>query len=198
VLLGPKILLLMPVWWMGVWVYRSDYLARLPVPLAWLCLAISLAGGYWYVHVNMGQWGWDYLKQLLGDELHLQLSFSRQFISDYYLGVMLSLHFIGLRVLLARLNTVPGRLETTIRYLAGATFSIYLFHQPLLWFYSAVFSTVQEGIPRYQIVVPLTLVTIYILAIFTEQKKHMWKSLIEQFLVLIAQVGSRFRQAMAR
>ena len=197
-LLGPKILLLMPVWWMGVWVYRSDYLARLPVPLAWLCLVISLAGGYWYVHVNMGQLGWDYLKQLLGDELHLQLSFSRQFISDYYLGVMLSLHFIGLRVLLARLNTVPGRLETTIRYLAGATFSIYLFHQPLLWFYSAVFSTVQEGIPRYQIVVPLTLVTIYILAIFTEQKKHMWKSLIEQFLVLIAQVGSRFRQAMAR
>ena len=117
------------------------------------------------MHANMGQLGWDYLKQLLGDELHLQLSFSRQFISDYYLGAMLSLHFIGLRVLLVRLNNVSRRLEITIRYLAGATFSIYLFHQPLLWFYSAVFSTVQEGIPRYLIVVPLTLVTIYILAI---------------------------------
>jgi peptidoglycan/LPS O-acetylase OafA/YrhL len=142
--------------------------------------------------------GWDFLRTLLGDELHLQLSFSRQFISDYYLGAMLSLHFIGLRVLLARLNNVPRWLEATIRYLAGATFSIYLFHQPLLWFYSAVFSTVEDEILRYQIIVPLTLVTIYILSIFTEQKKDVWKGLIEQLLVLIAQVRSRFRQPMAR
>jgi peptidoglycan/LPS O-acetylase OafA/YrhL len=198
-LLGPKILLLLPVWWMGVWVYRSNYLRRLSVPLAWLCLAVSLAGGYWYVHLNVGQMGWDYLQRLLGDELHLQLSFSRQFISDYYLGLMLSLHFIGLRVLLARIEDLPPRrLETTIRYLASATFSIYLFHQPLLWFYSAVFSAVEEGIPRYVIVVPLTLLTIYILSAFTEQKKDVWKSWIEQLLVLIEDAGSRFRQVFAR
>jgi peptidoglycan/LPS O-acetylase OafA/YrhL len=198
VFLGPKILLLLPVWWLGVWIYRSDYLARLPVPLAWLCLAISLAGGYWYVHAGIGQWGWDYLKHLLGEELHLQLSFSRQFISDYYLGVMLALHFIGLRVLLGHMNTVPKWLETTVRFLAGATFSIYLFHQPLLWFYSAVFSTVEEGFPRYQIVVPVTLVTIYMLSIFTEQKKEVWKHMIERLLLLVVQVRSRFRQAKAR
>jgi len=196
--LGPKIVLLMPVWWMGVWVYRSDYLARLPIPLAWVCLIFSLGGGYWYVHVNMGQWGWDYLKDLLGDDLHLQLSFSRQFISDYYLAVVLSLHFIGLRILLAQVKDLPMRLETTIRYLAGATFSIYLFHQPLLWFYSAVFSTVEEGIPRYLIVVPLTLLSIYLLSIFTEQKKNLWKGWIEQLLVLVEDANSRFRQAFAR
>jgi peptidoglycan/LPS O-acetylase OafA/YrhL len=197
-ILGPKIVLLMPVWWMGVWVYRSHYLARLPVPLAWLCLAISLAGGFWYVHVNIGQLGWDYLKQLLGEELHRQLSFSRQFISDYYLGLILSLHFIGLRVLLGRVNDVSKRLDSTIRYLAGATFSIYLFHQPLLWFYSAVFSGVEEGILRYRIVVPLTLLTIYLLSTFTEQKKNLWKSWIEQLLALVEHAGSRFRQAFAR
>jgi peptidoglycan/LPS O-acetylase OafA/YrhL len=197
-LLGPKILLLLPVWWMGVWVYRSDYLARLPIPVAWLCVAISLAGGYWYVRVNLGQLGWDYLQQLLGDELHRQLSFSRQFISDYYLGVMLSLHFIGLRVLLGRINDLPKAVESTIRFLAGATFSIYLFHQPLLWFYSAVFSGVEEGIPRYMMVVPATLLTIYLLSTVTEQKKDLWKGWIEQLLALIEQAGSRFRQAFAR
>ncbi len=197
-LLGPKILLLLPVWWMGVWVYRSDYLSRLPIPLAWLSLALSLVGGYWYVHTNMGQLGWDFLKTLLGEDMHLQLSFSRQFISDYYLGIVLSLHFIGLRVLLARVKNVPRRLESIVRYLAGATFSIYLFHQPLLWFYSAVFSKVEEGIPRYVIVVPLTLLSIYVLSIFTEQKKNVWKGWIEQLLAMIEKVGSRFRQAMAR
>jgi peptidoglycan/LPS O-acetylase OafA/YrhL len=198
IILGPKIVLIIPVWWMGVWVYRSDYLTRLPVPLAWLCLAISLAGAYWYVHLNMGQLGWDYLKQLLGDDLHLQLSFSRQFISDYYLGVMLSLHFIGLRVLLARVKDTPRGIEATIRFLAGATFSIYLFHQPILWFYSAVFSAVGEAISRYMIVVPLTLLTIYVLSTFTEQKKNVWKGWIEQLLMLLAQAGSRFRQVFAR
>jgi peptidoglycan/LPS O-acetylase OafA/YrhL len=197
-LLGPKIVLLMPVWWLGVWVYRSESLSRLSLPVAWLCLFTSLVGGYWYVHMNMGQEGWDYLKRLLGDDLHLQLSFSRQFISDYYLGVMLALHFIGLRVLLARVNDLPQRLTATVRYLAGATFSIYLFHQPLLWFYSAVFSGVQEGIPRYLIVVPCTLLSIFVLSTFTEQKKNVWKRWVEQLLALLEQVGYRFRQALAR
>lgn len=196
--LGPKIILLMPVWWMGVWVYRSNYFANLAVPLAWFCLIISLVGGYWYVHAGVGQLGWDYLQQLLGADLHLQLSFSRQFISDYYLGILLSLHFIGLRILLARVKVLPKRLEVTIRYLAGATFSIYLFHQPLLWFYSAIFSSVEEGLPRYQIVVPLTFLSIFVLATFTEQKKNLWRDWIMQLLTLLEQVGSRFRQAFAR
>jgi peptidoglycan/LPS O-acetylase OafA/YrhL len=198
VLLGPKILLLLPVWWLGVWIYRSEYLARLPHPLAWLCLVLSIAGGYWYVHVNLGQLGWDYLKQLLGEDLHVQLSFSRQFISDYYLGLVLALHFVGLRVLLAQVNFVPGSLEAVIRYLAGATFSIYLFHQPLLWFYSAVFSWVEAGIPRYAVVVPLTIVTAFILSIFTEQKKNVWKQWLENILLWLEQAGSRFLQIIAR
>lgn len=197
-LVGPKIVLLMPVWWMGVWVYRSQYLANLSTPAAWLCLILSLAGGYWYVHVNMGQWGWDYLKQLMGPDLHLQLSFSRQFISDYYLGIVLSLHFAGLRVLLAKVGDLPQRLTSTIRFLAGSTFSIYLFHQPLLWFYNAVFSSVEEGIPRYLLVVPFTLVSVYVLSTFTEKKKDLWKGWVEHLLGLVEQVFSRARQAFNR
>lgn len=197
-LVGPKIVLLLPVWWMGVWVYRSEYLAQLPKSTAWLCLILSLLGGYWYVHVNMGQWGWDYLKELMGPDLHLQLSFSRQFFTDYYLGAMLSLHFIGLRVLLADVDDLPKRLVSTIRYLAGATFSIYLFHQPLLWFYSAVFSSVEEGFPRYLLVVPCTLLSAIVLANFTEKRKDVWKKWLEQFLQLLEQAGSRFRQVLAR
>ncbi len=196
--LGPKILLLMPVWWLGVWVYRSDFLARLPTALAWLCLALSLGGAYLYIHLNMVQLGWDYGEQLLGERLHSQLSFSREFVGDYYLGLMLALHFIGLRILLARISHLPKRLEISIRFLAGATFSIYLFHQPLLWFYIAVFSSVEEGLPRYLVVVPLTLLSCFILSTFTEKKKNVWKGWIEQLLQRIEYAGSRFRQALAR
>tara|TARA_B110000503_G_scaffold34861_2_gene56900 strand:- start:24868 stop:25977 length:1110 start_codon:yes stop_codon:yes gene_type:complete len=197
-LLGPKIMLLLPVWWMGVWIYRSEYLANLSKAAAWMCLILSLVGGYWYAYANLGQWGWDYLKQLMGPDLHLQLSFSRQFISDYYLGAMLSLHFVGLRVLLAQVDDLPKRLTWTVRYLAGATFSLYLFHQPLLWFYSAVFASVEEGVPRYLLVVPCTLVSVFVLSTFTERKKDLWKRWVEQVLGLIEQAASRFRQTFAR
>jgi peptidoglycan/LPS O-acetylase OafA/YrhL len=197
-LLGPKILLLMPVWWLGVWVYRSDFLARLSTPMACLCLIVSVAGTYWYLHLHIVQLGWTYAQQLLGEELHSQLSFSREFLGDYYLGAMLALHFIGLRILLAKVKQLPKQLESTIRFLAGATFSIYLFHQPLLWFYSAVFASVEEGLPRYLAVVPLTLITCFVLSAFTEKKKNVWKGWIEQLLVRIDGASSRFRQAFAR
>jgi peptidoglycan/LPS O-acetylase OafA/YrhL len=196
--LGPKILLLLPVWWLGVWVYRSEFLAQLSTPLAWLCLVVSIAGAYWYLDVHFVQLGWTWAEQLLGKELHSQLSFSREFIGDYYLGIMLALHFAGLRILLAQVQHLPRHLETTIRFLAGATFSIYLFHQPLIWFYSAAFSSVEAGLPRYIAVVPLTIVTCFVFSTFTEKKKNVWKGWIEQLLVRIEGASARFRQAFAR
>jgi peptidoglycan/LPS O-acetylase OafA/YrhL len=197
-LLGPKIVLLLPVWWMGVWVYRSEYLAGLSTPMAWLCLLLSIVGGYWYVALDLGQWWWDALKSMLGADLHLQLSFSRQFIGDYYLGVMLSLHFVGLRVLLAKVRHLPQWLERPVRYLAGATFSIYLFHQPLLWFFSAVFVAVDEGLPRYLLVVPCTLIVIYALATVTEKRKALWSRWIEQLLFMLEQLRARCARIVAR
>ena len=35
-LLGPKIILLLPVWWMGVWIYRSPSLVQMSVASAWM------------------------------------------------------------------------------------------------------------------------------------------------------------------
>ncbi len=177
--LGPKIVLLLPVWWLGVWVYRSERLRQLSRAGGWVCLVLSIVGGYLYIHYNIGQFGWDYVKSWVGEDLHRELSFSRQFITDYYLGAVLALHFVGMRVLLANTEQVAPNLEKPIRYLAGATFSIYLYHQPLLWFFSAVFSWIEIGLPRYTLVVPLTLLSTFVLSTFTEQKKHIWKPWVE-------------------
>jgi len=195
--LGPKILLLLPIWWLGVWVYRSERLNNISRPQAWACLLASIAGAYFYVTLNLGQFGWDWVKHLVGVEWHRQLSFSRQFPTDYYLGAVLALHFVGLRVLLRDVETFPVRAERVIRYLAGATFSIYLFHQPLLWFYSAVFVGIEEGVPRYFVVVPITLVTTFVLARYTEHRKDLWKGWIEGGLARVDSLGARLRQSSA-
>lgn len=172
--LGPKILLLLPVWWLGVFVYRSPTIANLSLLGGWACFLLSVAGGIAYIKLGAGHWGWDYMKSLLGADLHRELSFSRQFVGDYFLGIVLALHFAGTRVLLAKVKTIPHTLERGIRYFAGATFSIYLFHQPMLFFYTAVFWGVDEGLPRYLVIVPITIVSVLLLATITEHKKEVW------------------------
>ncbi|MCP5128684.1 MAG: acyltransferase [Pseudomonadales bacterium] len=197
-LLGPKILLLLPVWWMGVRVYRSRHAADLPLWAGWLYLLLSIAGGYCYIHYSMAEAGSNFLEQLMGEERHTQLAFSRQFVSDYYLGVVLSLHFVAMKTLLARVGQPPRRFEVAVRYLAGATFSIYLFHQPLLWFFSAVFASIEPDIGRYVIAVCLTFLSAMLLSTVTERKKHWWHNWIVQLLALVERIGSRFRESFAR
>lgn len=195
--LGPKILLLLPVWWLGVWVYRSERLRTITMAQAWLCVVLSLAGGYYYLALNLGQFGWDWVQVTFGVELHRELSFSRQFITDYYLGAVLALHFVGMRVVLAGIDTAPALLEGPIRYFAGSTFSIYLYHQPLLWFYLATFSWLGEGIPRYVLILTLTLGTCLVLSRYTEQRKHVWKAGIEKLLGMGGSLYGRLRGAGA-
>lgn len=180
--LGPKILLLMPIWWMGVWVYRSERLAKLSNGSAWACLLLSIAGAWCYVHFSIGQWGWDSVEAVVGEHWHRELSFSRQFISDYYLGAVLAVHFVGMRVLLANVQDIPARLDSIIRYLAGATFSIYLFHQPLLWFSSAFATGVDGEVQHYIVVLLATLLGCLALATVTERRKLFWKTTIESLL----------------
>ncbi|MFK7975491.1 MAG: acyltransferase family protein [Halioglobus sp.] len=182
--LGPKILLLLPVWWMGVYVYRSPTLTNLSMFNAWLCFLASIAGAVAYIKLGASHWGWDYMNTLLGDELHRELSFSRQFVGDYFLGIVLALHFAGTRVLLSKVTHIPQTLERGIRYFAGATFSIYLFHQPILFFYTAVFSGIEEGLPSYAIIVPLTIATVLLLATVTEHKKQLWQRWVDSAVAL--------------
>jgi peptidoglycan/LPS O-acetylase OafA/YrhL len=108
------------------------------------------------------------------------------------------MHFVGMRVLLKDFSAIPDVFERIIRYLAGATFSVYLFHQPLLWFYSAVFSFVDEGLGRYALVVPITIFTCFVLATFTEHKKDLWKRWVEALAKRIEALAQGLRAAISR
>ncbi len=195
--LGPKILLLLPVWWLGVWVYRSERLRNISSGQAWLCVLLSLVGGYYYIALNLGQFGWDWVQHTFGVELHRQLSFSRQFVTDYYLGAVLALNFVGMRIVLAGKDGTPAVVEGPIRYFAGSTFSIYLYHQPLLWFYLAIFSWLGEGVARYLLILSLTLGSCLLLSVYTEQRKNVWKAWLEKLLGIGDSLYGRLRGAGA-
>jgi len=195
--IGPKILLLMPLWWLGVYVYKSNYLKKISVNLATALLALSILGIYIYIKYNVGKWGVDYLEGLVGAELHKELAYSRRFIADYYIGLIIAVHFIAVRGLCNYFVHIFDRIERPIRVIAGSTFSLYLLHQPLLIFFHAMFSSENISLEIYYLILLLTIISAFLISLVTEQKKFIWKRWItnaaEFFEVMIAKKISIYK-----
>jgi hypothetical protein len=125
VLAGPRILLLLPVWLLGVWLQR-----RMPAldrrTASWLFVA-TLAAGLAFFWVDAGA----RIREAMRAVWPGMIAFTRgsnQFGGDVVLGVIVALHFLAARSLGMR---VLLKCEKAIRYLAGFTFSMYVFHLPL-------------------------------------------------------------------
>ena len=124
-LAGPKILLLFPVWLMGVAAWRW----RTALPPQWATLlAFGAVAGF----VGLQAFG--------GQQLFWQPAtpWVPPFYSahDYIVGALVALLIVGLAN--ARLPMPRAGLERLIRRLAGTTFGLYLLHYPLLNFFGTV------------------------------------------------------------
>jgi peptidoglycan/LPS O-acetylase OafA/YrhL len=194
-ILGPKILLLAPIWWMGVYLHRSELLRRISEPVGWLLFVGSLIL-LWQFHeleleTNLTLW----LKSQIGAELHRELTFSRYFLSDYILAPIILMNFAGFRAIAHRFGRVALLAEKPIRFFAGYTFSLYLFHQPLILFFAALFDGDPAGYAFYTQVMIGVFVTVFVLGRFTEKKKYVFRGLVERIFDAVSQmaVWSRFR-----
>jgi peptidoglycan/LPS O-acetylase OafA/YrhL len=129
---GPKILLLAPIWLMGVATWHLR--ARLPA---------SLAVAFFYGFMLAGLLlFWFDVSALLRDRLLAawpgaaqQLNESALFIGDYLLGITVAGNFLGAAALGERIKPL-FRIERPVRFAASYSFSIYLYHMPLavlLW-----------------------------------------------------------------
>lgn len=131
-LAGPKILLFFPIWLMGAaaWRWRTLLPRRLGIrllvaSLAGLIALEALGGQRLFWHPG-GPW--------------LPPGYSGY---DYLIGALTALLLVGLA------NTrlpVPGvKLQRLVRWLAGATFGLYLLHYPLLSFCATVIPGPADG-----------------------------------------------------
>lgn len=177
-IMGPKILLLLPVWLAGVWAFRTPLALRLSAPAALaLCastllayLAFRLFGAADLLEQAIARW--------LGPALHGDLGWSAHFPASYVVGALVALHFVGARRLLGACQSVPPALERPIRHLASLTFVLYLFHNPLLQFFAALVQW--AGVLRYQrwIIVLGPLLVILVIGPWAERQKAPLKRLL--------------------
>ena len=170
--IGPKILILFPVWLLGVLVYYI--IKNRPVPEFWgWVMFLGSMVLYAIFHID------GYPEYLYGitatyidvDFMQYTLKWSQEFLSSYALGVLVAIHFIGAASVAPRLAALLYAVEKPIRYLAGFTFATYLFHYPLLQFFAAVASYFDDQSVRNSIMIFGSVSVIWALGTVTEHRK---------------------------
>ena len=97
----------------------------------------------------------------------------------YAVGVLFIFHLVGFRRIEHRLTTLLHGCEKPIRWTAGMTFSLYLYHYPLLMFLAAVLPGTPSGMIYRIGVICIPLLVMAGLAQITERQKSAWRRVID-------------------
>jgi peptidoglycan/LPS O-acetylase OafA/YrhL len=186
-MLGPKILLLAPIWVLGVILYRWKTTPMLPEWAGWVGLVVSIVLLALFEYFSLTQVITKLLASWIGPYWHRELAFSRYFLGDWLLGGIVFLNFMSVRLVAHRFTSVLTRLEPAARALSGYTFSIYIFHRPLLLFWAAVINWSPQGYSFYAAVISATALSVVILGTLTEKRRYVMREFLRDFFDRFAQ-----------
>lgn len=179
--IGPKILLLAPIWALGAWLYhwKTDWLGDGAALLLWLGSTACIGA---YVALDLGRPLSHWTADWLGAEVYRQLHFSKHFVGDHLLALVMAAHFVAARQLAPRLAPLLLAGARPLRWAAGYTFSIYLFHLPLVLMVCALLRDMAPGPARFALVLVTTLGSIVVVGHFTEQRKEQLRRWLDRHL----------------
>lgn len=183
--LGPKILVLAPIWALGVFLHRSKELNQLA---QWQCWALFVASWPMYAafqYFDASEYGSQLLMHWVGPKWHKEAAYSKFFIMDYPLAVIIAANFVGFRGIAHHFSVPLLASERVIRWLSSYTFALYVFHQPLVQFFAAVINGDPAGKLFYAEVIAATFLTIGIIGAFTEHKRKDLRKWIHRMLVAV-------------
>lgn len=160
-LFGLNILLLAPCWFLGVVV---DRLCRKnpgnPNTVHWIMATGPLLLYAWLVAIALPGLFAGVTNTLIGPEAYAGLRFSNEFVWNFLIAGLFAVHMIGCQRLMVN-QEWRNSIAVIIRWLAGATFSIYLIHYPALQFFSSVVPKTGSAGFDHGILLGLTLVTCF-------------------------------------
>lgn len=177
--LGPKVVLLAPIWGAGVLLYRWRALQTLPMGWAVVLLVFSVLGIIAFDRAGVEGVTTDWLKLLIGEEWHRQLTFSKFFLGDYLLAALVFANFVAMRRVALLLSPLLLAIERPVRFLATYTFTLYLLHQPLFLFWAAVIQGDPQGYGYWLSTTALVLLSVMAIGYFTENKRHSLRKWLE-------------------
>ncbi len=187
--IGPKVALMFPAWLMGVGVYWVCSSRSLPQSAGWILLIVPLVGlaGYQMVpHSPLQQFS----------IVTLDVDRFRSTGQDYLLSALFTAHLMGFSTVSATFAPWFERHARPIRWIAGATFSLYLTHLPIMHLLAVVSPWPKSSLWTLCLLLTITPLACLGFAEVSERRKDVWRALIMSVLTMIAKVRGRlFRQA---
>lgn len=113
------------------------------------------------------------------------LFFSTRFAEANQLGILIALHFISVDAWMRGTSEVNRFAQSLIRFLANRTFSLYLFHFPLLVFFRAMIP--YDAKSKWQVygIVALIFCSILGLSEISEMRRQPWRRLFYRLFGVI-------------
>jgi peptidoglycan/LPS O-acetylase OafA/YrhL len=177
-LAGPNILLLFPVWLLGVALYH--YKRVLSFSAGFFVFLASMAG---LIGMAESEVRWVIeggLRSLMGYQAWDRLGYSADFPTDYVFAALVAANFLAVRSFEGKIH-LAWWMTAAIRWAAASTFSLYLFHRPLLVF---LMSTLALP-PTFWNALILTILTVtlaVLLSYATERRKSFWRRAVSFLL----------------
>ena len=128
-LFGPRIVAMFPMWLLGVACYHFGSTPISGRPLGWLLIGGSAAA-------VAGLAIWHYGQGIFTGATGMMDHSPGQIAEDYLVAGLFAVHIIGFAAI-ARILPGSSGSGRAIRWSAGATFSVYLFHHVILLVLSA-------------------------------------------------------------
>jgi peptidoglycan/LPS O-acetylase OafA/YrhL len=179
IVVGPKVLLLLAIWLMGVGVWHLYKRVKISPAIGLTIFTVSILGYTAFVITHFRA-SLDHRTEILTAGLPANLlGLSNHFLSNYVSGLFFSGALLGLKGVADILSPMLIACGSMIRTLARCTFSMYLYHYPLAYFFRAIAAVVcgqrdldMRSWPMTLVVLAGTGLSVYLLALVTEQKKN--------------------------
>jgi len=179
-IIGVKILLLFPVWIFGAVAYymskRKTFIAKFSVFLFFATLIL--------IFILTFIWDFSFFsdKFIYGEQ---PLYFSSCFIFDWIYGALIAFNIFCFSYMPVLIK-MPTIIEKSVKYLSSITFSLYLYHIPMLVLIAALVSYNKNS--YFQIVLILfgLIFVVSLLSGITEKRRGYFKALIEKVFLLLS------------
>lgn len=180
---GPKILLLMPIWFLGVWTYRRTKKGAVGFRTGLALFFGSIVGYAVFRGSGLPVTLLANTEATLGiGFVNEGLHFSNEFVASYAIGPLVAAHFIGAHAIADRLGLILEKFKGAIRWAAQSTFTIYLLHYPLLRFIGAI-GYDEHSVANVALVFLIVAGTSFAIGPVIERTKDAWRRGLDAILV---------------
>lgn len=184
-IMGPSILLYLPIWLLGVFCHRNLNSIKLSFQTAFGLYILSITGIV-ILSIDSLQ---AFISTTTQDFFNYNVNYvllpsAHNFVSDYILAIFVALHINSSYYLFKAKPYFSFKSGQRIQNLSSHTFSLYLYHMPLLYFFSAIFPFNQYSALSFFSSYLLTPILIYLLSRYTENKKSQFKHFFKEFFLL--------------